>query len=91
MKSFVITIARGTAAAADRSKALAKQLGIKYYDRDLIRIASEDSGINEALFNLADRRAAAILSKNITRRKLSHLTATSSSRGKISSICRPRS
>ena len=55
MKSFVITIARGYGSGGKTvAKALAKQLGIKYYDRDLIRIASEDSGINEALFNLAD-------------------------------------
>ncbi len=55
MKSYVITIARGYGSGGKTvAKALAKQLGIKYYDRDLIRIASEDSGINEALFNLAD-------------------------------------
>jgi len=55
MKSFVITIARGYGSGGKTvAKALAKQLNIKYYDRDLIRIASENSGINEALFNLAD-------------------------------------
>ncbi len=33
---------------------LAKDIGINYYDyRDIIKMASEDSGINEALFNQA--------------------------------------
>lgn len=55
MKNFVITIARGYGSGGKTvAKALAKQLDITYYDRDLIRIVSEDSGINEALFNLAD-------------------------------------
>lgn len=55
MESFVITIARGYGSGGKMTaKALSKTLGIKYYDSELIRIASEHSGINEALFNLAD-------------------------------------
>ncbi|MBR2259517.1 MAG: cytidylate kinase-like family protein [Blautia sp.] len=33
---------------------LSKRLGIGYYDKDIIRMASEDSGINEALFGRVD-------------------------------------
>ncbi len=55
MKKYVITISRGYGSGGKTvAKALAAELGIKYYDRELIRKASEDSGINEALFNLAD-------------------------------------
>ena len=46
MESFVITIARGYGSGGKTvAKALAKALDIKYYDRDLIRMVSEHSGI----------------------------------------------
>ena len=32
---------------------IAKELGIHYYDKELVKLAAEDSGINEALFNKA--------------------------------------
>ena len=35
-------------------KLLAKELGIHCYDRELLRMASEQSGINEALFGQVD-------------------------------------
>ncbi len=55
MNSFIITIARGYGSGGKQiAKRLAKALDIKYYDRDLIRLVSEHTGINEALFNLAD-------------------------------------
>ena len=55
MKDYIITIARGYGSGGKQiAIRLAKALGIKYYDRDLIRKASEETGINEALFNLAD-------------------------------------
>ena len=51
MEKFVITIGReygsGGRGIAHR---LADALGIRYYDKELIRMASEDSGISEALF-----------------------------------------
>ena len=37
-------------------KMLSEELGIKYYDKDLIRLASEDSGINEAFFGRVDEK-----------------------------------
>lgn len=57
MEKFIITIAReygsGGRGIAHR---LAETLGIRYYDKELIRMASEDSGISEALFNLTDEK-----------------------------------
>ena len=55
MKSFVITISRGYGSGGKTvAKTLAKQLGIKYYDRDLIRKASEDTGINAVSYTHLD-------------------------------------
>lgn len=55
MDKFVITIARSYGSGGKQiAKRLAKALDVKYYDRDLIKNVSEKTGINEALFNLAD-------------------------------------
>lgn len=35
---------------------LAKELGVEYYDQDITRFASEDSGINMALFAQSDEK-----------------------------------
>ena len=35
---------------------LANRLGIHFYDKELMKLASEDSGINERLFNTADEK-----------------------------------
>ena len=52
---YIITIARSYGSGGKQvAIRLAKALNIKYYDRELIKEASERSGINEALFNLAD-------------------------------------
>ena len=60
MDSFIITIARGYGSGGKQiAMRLAKTLGVKYYDRELIRMASEQHGINEALFNLADETHSA--------------------------------
>lgn len=60
MESFIITIARGYGSGGKNiAMGLAKTFGIKYYDRELIRLASEHHGINEALFNLADETHSA--------------------------------
>ena len=32
---------------------LAEQLGLHYYDKEILKLAADDSGINEALFNKA--------------------------------------
>jgi len=35
---------------------LSKDLGIHYYDKEILKLASDESGINEALFNRADNK-----------------------------------
>lgn len=53
--NYVITIARRLGSGGRAiGKLLAKELSINYYDKDLIRLASEESGINLSLFGKAD-------------------------------------
>lgn len=55
MERYVITVAREYGSGGKTiGKMLAKELNIPYYDRELLRLASEESGINEALFANAD-------------------------------------
>lgn len=57
MKNYVITIARGFGSGGKEiGVKLGKELGIPCYEQQILRLASESSGINEALFNLADER-----------------------------------
>ncbi|HCA69189.1 MAG TPA: cytidylate kinase-like family protein, partial [Lachnospiraceae bacterium] len=56
-KKYVITIARGYGSGGRTiGKMLSADLQIPYYDRDLLRLASDDSGINEQLFAKADEK-----------------------------------
>lgn len=55
--NYVIAIAREKASGgSDVAKKLSEDLNIPYYDRDLLRRASDVSGINERLFGAADER-----------------------------------
>lgn len=55
MENFVIAITRTCGSGATTiSNLLAKDLGIHVYDRNLLRIASDQSGISEELFAKAD-------------------------------------
>ena len=57
MENYVITIARGYGSGGRTiGKMLAKELGINYYDREILRLASDDSGISEELFAKADEK-----------------------------------
>lgn len=57
MEKYVITIGRGYGSGGRTiGKMLSEVLGIPYYDRDLLRLASDDSGINEQLFAKADEK-----------------------------------
>lgn len=57
MAHFVITIAREKGSGGyDIAKKLADRLNIPFYDRKLLRIASDVSGINEQLFGEVDER-----------------------------------
>ena len=56
-KNYVIVIAREKGSGgSDIAKLLSERLGIPYYDRDLLRKASDVSGINETLFGASDER-----------------------------------
>jgi cytidylate kinase len=57
MEKFVITISRGAGSGGSTlGKKLAEHYGINYYDKEILRLASDDSGINEALFARADEK-----------------------------------
>lgn len=56
-KHVVITIARQYGSGGKTiGEMLSKKLGIEYYDKDLIYLASEESGINADLFMKADEK-----------------------------------
>lgn len=62
MENFVITIARGYGSGGKTiGKEIAEILGVKVYDREILQIASDDSGINEALFHQADEKVSSSL------------------------------
>ena len=57
MENRVITIARSYGSGGRKmGRLLAKELGYEYYDREILRIASDESGISEELFNQVDER-----------------------------------
>ncbi len=57
MKNYVITIAREFGSGGKEiGLKLSERLGIPCYERDIIRMASETSGINEALFQETDEK-----------------------------------
>ena len=57
MKNVVITSARQYGSGGRTvGEMLAKKLGIHYYDKELMKLASDDSGINEALFVNMDEK-----------------------------------
>ena len=57
MERFIITVARETGSGGHNiTRKLSDALGVPYYDRDLLRKASEVSGIHERLFGEADER-----------------------------------
>ena len=57
MKNVVITIARHFGSGGKTiGKMLSEDLGISYYEHEIIEMASEESGIAEELFNQADEK-----------------------------------
>lgn len=60
MENIVITIARQYGSGGKTvGKMVAERLGIPFYDREILRLASDESGINERLFNEADEHLKA--------------------------------
>ena len=59
MDKFIVTIARGYGSGGKTiGKMLADKLGAKFYDKELLRLASDASGINEALFGESDEKTS---------------------------------
>lgn len=57
MKNYVITIARGFGSGGKQiGLKIASDLNIRLMDKELLQLASIDSGINEELFALADEK-----------------------------------
>jgi len=57
MEKVIITIARQYGSGGKTiGQMLAKDMGIPFYSREILRLASDDSGIREELFNRADER-----------------------------------
>jgi len=57
MEKIVITIARQYGSGGRTvGEMLANELGIHFYDKELMKLASEESGINETLFVKADEQ-----------------------------------
>jgi len=57
MDHYIITIARETGSGGRHiASKLSELLDIPFYDRDLLRLASDVSGINERLFGVSDER-----------------------------------
>ena len=68
MKNFTITIARGFGSVGRTiGKMLAERLGIKFYDREIMELASEESGINIDLFEKADEAGKVAFFKRYNR------------------------
>ena len=60
MDNYVITIARQYGSGGRTiGEMLSKNLGIAYYDKDIIRLAADDSGIHEELFGRVDEYTSA--------------------------------
>lgn len=68
MANTVITIARGFGSGGRTiGKLLAAKIDCDYYDNDLIKLASEESGINIELFGKADEKVKSGLFKRYNR------------------------
>ena len=68
MPDFVVTVARSFGSGGRIiGKMLARKLDVDYYDSELIRLASEESGINLELFGKADERVKTNLFRRYNR------------------------
>ena len=57
-KRVIITIGRQYGSGgAETGRRLAKELGIGFYDKNILRMNSDESGIKESYFHLADEKA----------------------------------
>lgn len=57
MENIIVTVARQYGSGGKTIAAmLAKEMGVNCYSREILRMASEDSGINERLFGMSDEK-----------------------------------
>ena len=57
-KKLIITIGRQYGSGgAEVGRKLAEKLGINVYDKNILRMNSDESGIEESYFHLADEKA----------------------------------
>jgi len=69
LENIVITIARQYGSGGKTiGEMLAKDLGISCYNREILKMASEDSGIAEKLFGQVDEKLNVGLLKKLTKR-----------------------
>lgn len=69
MENVVITIARQYGSGGKTiGEMLAKELGISCYNREILKMASEDSGISEKLFGQVDEKLNVGLLEKLTRK-----------------------
>ncbi|MDR1630084.1 MAG: cytidylate kinase-like family protein [Oscillospiraceae bacterium] len=62
MANYVVTVAREYGSGGKTiAKMLSERLGIPYYDKDLLRLASEESGINERFFHQVDEKVKGLV------------------------------
>ena len=90
---FAVAITRtcGSGGGSYIGKKLAKDFDIDLYDRKLLRLAAEDSGINEKIFAAAGKRYSTVYPSMSTTAALSHRRAATSSATKTCSTTRLRS
>lgn len=96
MGHTVITIARQYGSGGKTiGKMLAEDLGIHFYNREILRMASDESGINEQLFGQVDERIKTNLlyriAKEFVMKKSFRRTAMISCRPIIFSTIRQKS
>ena len=64
--NFVINVGRQLGSGGrEISAELAKRLGIAYYDKELLNVASEESGLSKEFFEKADEQASQPLAGNL--------------------------
>ena len=69
MENIVITIARQYGSGGKTiGEMLARDLGIHCYNREILKMASEDSGISEKLFGKSDERLDIGLLQKLTKK-----------------------